>query len=175
LLARTYVRARGTTKTHRRQAGEEDFCGRSYVEALGPCDVAALCPAGVFKASIGDKLAYIYAGATRARGVKVTIHANIGERQAHLAALRDGSIGAVPEYSGELLDWLDTSAARGPRLTVPYAVPALKHVYRVVCRRFVPLPAGGPASGNSRTWNSSQTHRPLRLSKGVSGFTESVG
>jgi osmoprotectant transport system substrate-binding protein len=54
----------------------------------------------------------------RARGVKVTIHANIGERGAYLAALRDGSIGAVPEYSSALLDWLDTSATA----TAPKAV-----------------------------------------------------
>ena len=67
-----------------------------------------------------ELLAYIYAGAMRARGVKVTIHANIGERPAYLAALRDGSIGAVPEYSGALLDWLDTSATA----TTPRAVDA---------------------------------------------------
>src|SRR5262249_11861022 len=153
-----------------------------------------------------ELLAYIYAGAMRARGVKVSIHANIGERPAYLAALRDGSIGAVPQYSGALLDWLDTSAtattakavaaeleavaakqglrvtnyaqaqdvdtitvtkatagkyhlsslgdlahiagkltlgAPAPLLTVPYGVPALKRVYRVVFQRFVPLPAGG--------------------------------
>src|SRR5262249_37530688 len=54
-----------------------------------------------------ELLAYLYAGAMRARGVNVTIHDNIGERGAYLAALRDGSIGVVPEYSGALLDWLD--------------------------------------------------------------------
>jgi osmoprotectant transport system substrate-binding protein len=153
-----------------------------------------------------ELLADIYAGAMRARGVKVSIHANIGERPAYLAALKDGSIGAVPEYSGALLDWLDISAtattpkavdaqlrmvaakqgltvtkyaraqdvdtitvtkatadkyhlssigdlrqiagkltlgAPAPLLTVPYGVPALKRVYRVVFQRFVPLPAGG--------------------------------
>jgi osmoprotectant transport system substrate-binding protein len=67
-----------------------------------------------------ELLAYIYAGAMRARGVKVTIHANIGERGAYLAALKDGSIGAVPEYSSALLDWLDTSATA----TTPEAVYA---------------------------------------------------
>ena len=63
-----------------------------------------------------ELLADIYAGAMRARGVDVTLHEDIGERPAYLAALRDGSIGAVPEYSGALLDWLDTSAtATSPR------------------------------------------------------------
>jgi osmoprotectant transport system substrate-binding protein len=44
-----------------------------------------------------ELLAYMYAGAIRARGVKVSVRANIGERPAYIAALRDGSIGAVPE------------------------------------------------------------------------------
>src|SRR5215471_1913883 len=45
-------------------------------------------------------LAYIYADAMKARGVTVSVHADIGERPAYIAALSDGSIGAVPEYSG---------------------------------------------------------------------------
>ena len=56
-------------------------------------------------------LAYLYADAMRARGVTVTIHADIGERPAYIAALSDGSIGAVPEYSGSILDYLDPSAS----------------------------------------------------------------
>jgi osmoprotectant transport system substrate-binding protein len=76
-----------------------------------------------------ELLAYIYAGAMRARGVKVTIHANIGERPAYLAALRDGSIGAVPEYSGALLAWLDTSATA----TTPKAVYA--HLQNVAAKQ----------------------------------------
>jgi osmoprotectant transport system substrate-binding protein len=52
-------------------------------------------------------LADIYADALRARGIKVSVHGNIGERPAYLAALDQGSIGAVPEYSGAILDWLD--------------------------------------------------------------------
>jgi osmoprotectant transport system substrate-binding protein len=42
--------------------------------------------------------------------VTVSVHADIGERPAYIAALRDGSIGAVPEYSGSILDYLDPSA-----------------------------------------------------------------
>jgi len=52
-------------------------------------------------------LADIYADAFRARGVRVSVHPDIGERPAYLAALDQGSIGAVPEYSGAILDWLD--------------------------------------------------------------------
>jgi osmoprotectant transport system substrate-binding protein len=60
-------------------------------------------------------LADIYAEVLRAKGVKVSVHANIGERPAYLAALDQGSIGAVPEYSGAILDWLDKgNPARTP-------------------------------------------------------------
>ncbi|MEU4132442.1 ABC transporter substrate-binding protein [Streptomyces wuyuanensis] len=53
-----------------------------------------------------ELLAHLYAGAMKANGVKADVHANIGERTAYMAALKDGSIGAVPEYSGALLNYL---------------------------------------------------------------------
>ncbi|MGW0086808.1 glycine betaine ABC transporter substrate-binding protein [Streptomyces sp. NPDC003393] len=53
-----------------------------------------------------ELLAHLYAGAMRSRGVEVDVHANIGERPAYMAALKDGSIGAVPEYGGSLLEYL---------------------------------------------------------------------
>src|SRR5262245_23352455 len=60
-------------------------------------------------------LADIYADALRAKGIKVSVHPNIGERPAYLAALDQRSIGAVPEYSGAILDWLDKgNPARTP-------------------------------------------------------------
>ena len=62
-----------------------------------------------------ETLAYLYADAMKARGVTVSVHADIGERPAYIAALSDGAIGAVPEYSGSLLDYLDPAAtAKAP-------------------------------------------------------------
>jgi len=62
-----------------------------------------------------ELLADIYADAMAAKGVTVKKHLNIGERSLYLAALRDGSIGMVPEYTGSILDNLDTSAtAKSP-------------------------------------------------------------
>ncbi|GAA3841645.1 ABC transporter substrate-binding protein [Streptomyces chiangmaiensis] len=61
-------------------------------------------------------LAYLYAGAMKANGVKTEVHADIGERTAYMAALKDGSIGAVPEYSGALLNYLSPdNEARAPK------------------------------------------------------------
>ncbi|HEX8079856.1 MAG TPA: ABC transporter substrate-binding protein [Jatrophihabitans sp.] len=55
-------------------------------------------------------LANIYAGALKAKGVKVTTKLNIGSRETYLPALRDGSIDLIPEYSGVLLQYFDKNA-----------------------------------------------------------------
>ena len=55
-------------------------------------------------------LADIYADAMSAKGVQVTKKLNIGERSAYMAALNDGSIGFIPEYTGSILVYLDKSA-----------------------------------------------------------------
>jgi osmoprotectant transport system substrate-binding protein len=55
-------------------------------------------------------LADIYGDAMAAKGVKVAKKLNIGERPIYMAALKDGSIGAFPEYTGSILDFLDPTA-----------------------------------------------------------------
>ncbi|WP_208897887.1 ABC transporter substrate-binding protein [Streptomyces incarnatus] len=62
-----------------------------------------------------ELLAHLYADAMKARGVSVQIHANIGERAAYISALKEGSIGAVPEYTGAILNYL----APGQKATSP--------------------------------------------------------
>jgi osmoprotectant transport system substrate-binding protein len=56
-------------------------------------------------------LADIYGDAMAAKGVKVSKKLNIGERGVYIAALKDGSIGAFPEYTGSILYYLDTKAS----------------------------------------------------------------
>jgi osmoprotectant transport system substrate-binding protein len=56
-------------------------------------------------------LADIYGDAMAAKGVKVSKKLNIGERAVYITALKDGSIGAVPEYTGSILAYLDKSAS----------------------------------------------------------------
>jgi glycine betaine/choline ABC-type transport system substrate-binding protein/ABC-type proline/glycine betaine transport system permease subunit len=105
-------------------------CGRAgssdapvnHSSSAGASVAAGPLPAAPGSVTIGsadfpenELLADIYADALRAKGVKVSVHANIGERPAYLAALSQGSIGAVPEYSGAILDWLDKgNPARSP-------------------------------------------------------------
>jgi osmoprotectant transport system substrate-binding protein len=55
-------------------------------------------------------LANIYAGALKAKGVKVTTKLNIGSRETYVPALKDGSIDLIPEYSGVLLQYFDKGA-----------------------------------------------------------------
>ena len=55
-------------------------------------------------------LADIYGDAMAAKGVSVKKKLNIGERSVYIQALQDGSIGAVPEYTGSILYYLNTGA-----------------------------------------------------------------
>lgn len=55
-------------------------------------------------------LAYIYADALADAGVKTTVKANIGQRDRYIAALKNNEIQLVPEYTGNLLQFLDPTA-----------------------------------------------------------------
>ena len=68
-------------------------------------------------------LAEIYAGALRAKGVKVSEHLNIGSREVYFPALKDGSINLIPEYSGTLLQYLNKNATQ---VSSPDVYSALK-------------------------------------------------
>jgi osmoprotectant transport system substrate-binding protein len=52
-------------------------------------------------------IASLYSQALQAAGVPVKEQFNIGSREVYIAALKDGSIDLVPEYSGALLSYLD--------------------------------------------------------------------
>jgi osmoprotectant transport system substrate-binding protein len=55
-------------------------------------------------------IAAIYAQALQAKGIEVTTKFNIGAREVYLPALKDGEIDLIPEYSGNLLTYLDPKA-----------------------------------------------------------------
>lgn len=52
-------------------------------------------------------LAEIYAGALKATGAKVTVKSGIGARELLVSALKDKSLGVIPEYTGNLLNFFD--------------------------------------------------------------------
>ncbi|GAA4156213.1 ABC transporter substrate-binding protein [Gryllotalpicola daejeonensis] len=55
-------------------------------------------------------LAYIYADALSDAGVKTDVKANIGQRDRYIAALKNDEIQLVPEYTGNLLQFLDSTS-----------------------------------------------------------------
>ncbi len=57
-----------------------------------------------------ETVADVYAEALRANGFSVDTKLNIGSREAYIPALRQCSIGVVPDYTGNLLQYLDKSA-----------------------------------------------------------------
>ncbi|HEY5855369.1 MAG TPA: ABC transporter substrate-binding protein [Aldersonia sp.] len=57
-----------------------------------------------------ETIADIYAAALQANGFEVTTKLNIGSREAYIPALKDGSIDVIPDYTGNLLLYLDPNA-----------------------------------------------------------------
>ncbi|MEO6089817.1 MAG: ABC transporter substrate-binding protein [Umezawaea sp.] len=56
-------------------------------------------------------LAEVYAGALRNAGVKTSVKSGIGARELIVKALQDKSLGVVPEYTGNLLNYFDKTNA----------------------------------------------------------------
>ncbi|WP_146340531.1 ABC transporter substrate-binding protein [Nesterenkonia sp. NBAIMH1] len=54
-----------------------------------------------------EVVAYLYAHALEDSGVEVSTSMNIGSREAYVPALEDGSIDLIPEYTGNLLFYLE--------------------------------------------------------------------
>ncbi|BBH16573.1 hypothetical protein Back2_08600 [Nocardioides baekrokdamisoli] len=88
-------------------------CGSDPTKASGGSSSQIV----VGSASFGESeiLAEIYAGALKAKGFNASTHLDIGQREAYLGALSDGTISLFPEYSGNLLAYYDkTSTASAP-------------------------------------------------------------
>ncbi|MDT4970824.1 MAG: osmoprotectant transport system substrate-binding protein [Pseudonocardiales bacterium] len=113
--------------------------GSSTASAAPLPTSTATYPAGTGSITIGSAgfseneiLAEIYAGAMQAKGVKVSKKLSIGERPLYIAALKDGSIDFIPEYSGSILSFLDPKAtAKTPAdvyTALEAAVPATEAV-----------------------------------------------
>jgi osmoprotectant transport system substrate-binding protein len=87
--------------------------GASSAAASGSAASGDQKTIAVGSANFGESeiLAYIYGGALADKGYTVSFkNVNIGARTAYLGALKSGEINLVPEYSGALLNYLDTSA-----------------------------------------------------------------
>ncbi|WP_285725850.1 ABC transporter substrate-binding protein [Psychromicrobium xiongbiense] len=84
-------------------------------------------------------LGEIYAGALQAAGVTVTTKPNIGSREVYVKALDDGSIDVVPDYSGNLLGFVDKKASATDKDGVLKALPAALSTYSSTLTNKTPL------------------------------------
>src|SRR6478735_2551797 len=57
-------------------------------------------------------LAEVYAGALNAAGVTASTKPNIGSREVYIKAVQDGSVDVVPDYSGDLLLYVNKDATK---------------------------------------------------------------
>ena len=90
-------------------------CGSS--DPLTPADSSGAADTSTIIVGSADftenvLLAEIYAGALRGAGAEVTTKLRVGTRETLVKALQDGSVSVVPEYSGNLLAFLDKSATQ---------------------------------------------------------------
>jgi osmoprotectant transport system substrate-binding protein len=69
-------------------------------------------------------IAEIYAGALRAAGLEVSTKPGIGSREVYVKAVEEGSVDIIPDYSGNLLLFLDTKATAASAPDVMAALPA---------------------------------------------------
>lgn len=69
-------------------------------------------------------LGELYAQAMKAKGVEVETKPGIGSREVYVKALRDNSISMVPEYTGNLLLYLDPQATATTEAEIMQALPA---------------------------------------------------
>ncbi|MBA2309420.1 MAG: ABC transporter substrate-binding protein [Pseudonocardiales bacterium] len=89
-------------------------CGSSDPLSSSPSSAAPTDAVVVGSANFPESqlLAEIYSQALVTKGVKVDKKLNIGARKVYLAALKDGSIDLIPEYTGNLLFELKPDATQ---------------------------------------------------------------
>ncbi|SDL54820.1 ABC transporter substrate-binding protein [Arthrobacter sp. ok362] len=69
-------------------------------------------------------LAEVYAGALNAAGVTASTKPNIGSREVYFKAVQDGSVDVVPDYSGNLLLYVNKDATEVSAEDIAKALPA---------------------------------------------------
>jgi osmoprotectant transport system substrate-binding protein len=113
LFAAMSLAACGSSGSSGQSAPASSPASSSAAASSSPTQAGAL-PSAPGSVTIGSAafpenvlLADIYGDAMAAKGVKVTKKLNIGERGVYIAALKDGSIGAVPEYTGSITAYLN--------------------------------------------------------------------
>ena len=104
------------------------LAGCSSGDPLGADSAAPADPTTITIGSQGfaesEILAQIYGQVLAANGYTVDYNPGIGSREAFVPGLKDGSIDMIPEYSGNLLQFLDPSATASSSEEIAAALPA---------------------------------------------------
>ena len=82
-------------------------CGLSGETAFGSGSTDGTITIGSADFTESQIIAEIYAAALKKRGFTVETHPAIGAREAYIGAVREGTVGVVPDYTGNLLLFLD--------------------------------------------------------------------
>ncbi|MEU4207918.1 ABC transporter substrate-binding protein [Rothia terrae] len=113
-------------------------CGLSGETAFGSGGVSDTVTVGSADFTESQIIAEIYAAALKKRGINAETVPAIGAREAYIGALQEGTVGVVPDYSGNLLLYFDAETkattpeeimqalpdAVGDKLSVLEAAPA---------------------------------------------------
>ncbi|MGP0221971.1 MULTISPECIES: ABC transporter substrate-binding protein [unclassified Paenarthrobacter] len=91
--------------------------------ASGPAGAGGSLVVGSADFPESQVIAEIYAGALTAAGVTASTKPNIGSREIYFKAVQDGSVDLVPDYSGNLLSYVDTEATEVSAEDVYKALP----------------------------------------------------
>jgi osmoprotectant transport system substrate-binding protein len=108
-------------------------CGGGSDPLSGPSSAGSgSAPAKVDSLTVGSAnfaesqlLAEIYAQALEAKGLKVNRKLNIGARELYMAAIKDGSVDLLPEYTGATLVYFKKDAPENEAEAVYKAIPGV--------------------------------------------------
>ncbi|WP_410786478.1 ABC transporter substrate-binding protein [Kribbella sp. C-35] len=89
--------------------GGDQLGGSNAGDSPAPSKVTSIT-VGSADFSESQLLAEIYGQALAAKGIEVKKKPNIGNRETYMAAIKDGSVDLVPEYTGAALAYFDKSS-----------------------------------------------------------------
>lgn len=99
-------------------------CGGDPLDDGGSADDSSTIVVGSANFPESETVAFIYAEALRANGFDVETEMSIGSREVYVPALRGGSLTLLPDYTGNLLEYLDPASTATTAAEIDAALPA---------------------------------------------------
>lgn len=99
-------------------------CGGDPLDSGGSTGDSDAVVVGSANFPESETVAFVYAEALQANGFDVQTKMNIGSREVYIPALRDGSLTLIPDYTGNLLEYLDPASTATTGAEIDAALPA---------------------------------------------------